>query len=171
MGGKICGMPDAVTTLVWASSSREIYAGFSTGLLRVFDVDKGVADFVLPAHSGKITKMVWIDTVRRLFTASSDKTLKIWDFPHIKCFSIDESGFGTVPQIMEATDRACTPASGSTKDNFLEGDTLTTNLRAMKSMDPGPIGNPSSTVRDSFDDDLVGWDSSKDDPGPSTETQ
>lgn len=173
--GKIRGIANPPSALVWANSSREVFAGFSSGVVCVFDVDRGEASFILPAHRDRITAMVWLDSPRRLLTASNDKTMKIWEFPSMQCISTEELGFGTVSESIKVpTEQPPSSSSGSTKDNLFGEGPLTSNFGAMKPTaltssvghkPSGPSGQaqiwpykPSSAVSDNSDDDLVGWD-------------
>lgn len=88
--GQITAVSTPPTTVAWASSSREILAGFSSGALVVFDVDRGEATYALQAHKDEITAILWLDAARRLITASKDKTLKIWDFPSLRRTPLEE---------------------------------------------------------------------------------
>jgi len=164
--GQIRGIAQTPTTLVWANSSREVFAGFPSGAVCVFDIDRGEANFVLPAHSGEITKIVWLDAPRRLLTASIDKTLKIWDFPSLQCISIEEFGADSFLQnIEQPADKSS--SSSSKKADFLGGDPLTSSFDAVKptartSLAGKGLPRPSSeapiVAACDSDDDLAGWD-------------
>lgn len=95
---------EAPTSLAWAQSSREIIAGFENGAVVVFDMDRnqGEPSYAIQAHADGVTAVKWLDAPRRLFTASKDKTLKIWDFPSMQRAPLDPS---FVPQASHAPEK------------------------------------------------------------------
>jgi len=88
--GQILGVSTKPTAVAWASSSRELLVGFSSGALVIFDVDSSASSFAIQAHRDEVTCMRWLDAPRRLLTASADKTLKIWDFPSLRRTPLEE---------------------------------------------------------------------------------
>ena len=53
-------------------SSREILAGFDSGAVVVFDMDRdqGEPSYAIQAHQDGVTAMKWLDAPRRLLTTS-----------------------------------------------------------------------------------------------------
>lgn len=84
---------EAPTALAWAQSSREIIAGFESGAVVIFDMDRdqGEPSYAIQAHADGVTAVKWLDAPRRLLTGSKDKTLKIWDFPSMQRAPLDPS--------------------------------------------------------------------------------
>lgn len=111
--GAISQMNTAPTAIAWANSSREILAGFSSGAVIVFDVDKGEASYALQAHKDEVTTLVWLDAPRRLLTGSKDKTLKIWDFPSLRNVTLEDSAFSAMVAPMVSTAPHMAPPGSS----------------------------------------------------------
>lgn len=88
--GQIVAPGSSPTAVAWAASSREILAGFASGAVVVFDVDKGEPTFALQAHKEEVTTLLWLDAPRRLITGSKDKTVKMWDFPSLRRAKLED---------------------------------------------------------------------------------
>eukprot|EP00743_Colponemidia_sp_Colp-15_P004312 GILK01004652.1.p1 GENE.GILK01004652.1~~GILK01004652.1.p1 ORF type:complete len:535 (+),score=60.10 GILK01004652.1:42-1646(+) len=108
-----------IRAVCYCPSSRELLSGTENGQVTIWDSRSGQAEYVLQAHAGPVTKMVWMDGDRRLITASKDKCLKIWDFPRVDGstrsssadFVIEEGNFGSFANDVSASNGDTSPAS------------------------------------------------------------
>lgn len=92
-GRKAGSVPDITgrpTSIVWATSSRELMVGFESGAVVIFDTEVGAPSFSIQAHDDALTSMVWLDAPRRLLTAGMDKKVKIWDFPSLRRIALED---------------------------------------------------------------------------------
>jgi len=120
--GQIPPAANTPTAVCWASSSREILAGLSTGSVVVFDIDSGEATFAFQAHQEEVSSMLWLDAPRRLLTASKDKTLKIWDFPSLTRVPLEEQSAFISTQPTASSSSTAQPNNNSSVNNFSSGN-------------------------------------------------
>lgn len=92
--GQISNITSAPNCLAFLPSSREVVAGFASGAVVIFDIDRGEASYSIKAHTDAVTTIRWLDAPRRLLTASKDRTMKIWDFPSMERAPLDSSSLG-----------------------------------------------------------------------------
>jgi len=95
--GQIRAVSHTPQCMTYAPSSREIFAGFNSGAVVVFDIEKGEASYAFQAHKEEVSSMLWLDAPRRLLTASKDRTVKIWDFPSLRNTPLEDEAVFSQP--------------------------------------------------------------------------
>ncbi|CAE8596044.1 unnamed protein product, partial [Polarella glacialis] len=170
------------TCVAWAGSSREILAGYASGAVVAFDVDRNAASYALQAHQDEVTALLWLDGSRRLITASKDKTLKIWDFPSQNRVTRSEMepSISVSPHMQMPGSRALAQSSrssGSGAPTPSASPAPSVGRAGYPVSAPAPAGAQqppvapnqalqrpsqqkvsSALARDDSDDDLAGWD-------------
>jgi len=140
--GQVRGMSHGPTAIAWCPSSREILAGFSNGAVMVFDQDTGEATYALQAHNEEVTAIVWLDAPRRLLTASTDKTVKFWDFPSLRRLSFLDS----MPDLVPSSSAAVSSTSNTSQKGRFD---------SLASLGPNPLGGLGKASR--AQDDFKGY--------------
>jgi len=116
--GQIKDIPGAPTAMAWINSSRELLVALGS-TISVYDVDGAGATYNIPAHSDEISSIIFLDGPRRMFSASKDKTVKIWDFPTCRSASLQDSIGSDTPTHSYSSSAAPPTYSGfQAKDRF-----------------------------------------------------
>lgn len=76
------GRPN-VRVVAWRDQNREIITASQDGIVTFWSAKEGAPIYVLQAHSGPITQMLWIEEKQQLITCAKDKKVKVWQLPKV----------------------------------------------------------------------------------------
>mmetsp|Transcript_23422 Transcript_23422/g.54528 ORF Transcript_23422/g.54528 Transcript_23422/m.54528 type:complete len:594 (-) Transcript_23422:167-1948(-) len=162
--GRTIGQTQPVATtpsaMAWMSSSREVAAGFQNGTVAVLDLDVGKASFVFEAHSQEVTQVCWLDSSRQLLTSSTDKTLKIWDFPSLVSTADFLEGEGKAAAPVTSVIVSTAPETSPTSKRASVATPAATRGQMDAAAKPKVVvgAAPDAVFEGDSDDDLAGWD-------------
>ena len=71
--------PDTQTSMCWQPLQRVLYSGSTSGKLYAWDIDKGVEKACYDDHTDIIMKLISVDHLGNIVTASLDTTVNLWD--------------------------------------------------------------------------------------------
>jgi len=68
-------------TLKNISSDNQLITGDEKGFIAIWNLQTGEAINVIPAHDSAVTKIVWDEKDKILFSGSKDKSIKLYKLP------------------------------------------------------------------------------------------
>ncbi len=79
--------PEPITAVAWSPNGSLIASGsgFTTGAIRLSDATSGRLLGYLEGHTSWICQLVFSNDGRRLYSASGDQTIRIWDIEQRRC--------------------------------------------------------------------------------------
>ncbi|MHC1768592.1 MAG: protein kinase [Verrucomicrobiia bacterium] len=85
------GHPDdyEITTVAWSPKASLLASGggYSSHVIRLWDVESGDSKGSLTNHSRWVCQLVFSADGQRLFSASADQTIRIWDVQEKRCLA------------------------------------------------------------------------------------
>ena len=82
--------PELITAVAWSPTAPILASGsgYSGGPIRLWDANSGKPIGALEGHTSWITRgLIFSADGRRLYSASGDQTIKIWDLPQQRCLA------------------------------------------------------------------------------------
>jgi WD40 repeat protein/serine/threonine protein kinase len=82
--------PELTTAVAWSPTAPILASGsgYSGGPIRLWDANSGKSIGALEGHTSWITRgLIFSADGRRLYSASGDQTIKIWDVPQQRCLA------------------------------------------------------------------------------------
>ena len=116
----ITAHPEIITAVAWSPKAPILASGsgYSGGPIRLWDADSGKSIGALEGHTSWITRgLTFSADGRRLYSASADQTIRIWDVAQQRCLAVLRGSSDEVYGLALSPD-GTTLASGS-KDGAL----------------------------------------------------
>jgi WD40 repeat protein/serine/threonine protein kinase len=116
----ITAHPEIITAVAWSPKAPILASGsgYSGGPIRLWDADSGKSIGALEGHTSWITRgLTFSADGRRLYSASGDQTIRIWDVAQQRCLAVLRGSSDEVYGLALSPD-GTTLASGS-KDGAL----------------------------------------------------
>lgn len=124
-------------------------------MITVWSAKEGSPLYVLQAHAGPITQMLWMEEKQQLISCSKDKRIKVWQLPQVW---MDEEDIITEVKKREAEERKkMVVVSHPIVIDQQKPESLEEEVGLFEQKEVVHVPKANQKVEEDEDDDLTGW--------------